>query len=227
MILLFLFGVKKKKLTKRKNTGFRFEAAPEQFSSEAQELASLKQPALLFAEIHSYTFRLKTKAGFFISSNPCKMHDSNNSSKQSSLFVRIYSYTFRLKTKAGFFLSHRIPAKCTILIHRNNLHCSSESVPTLFAPKLRPDFFVSSNPCKKHDSNSSEQSSLFVRICSYTFRIKTEAGTFYLFKQFPTVRFRKSESNRREYRVVRTCHIPFRKGCRLPTYRQRTSAAWQ
>ena len=68
MILLFLFGVKKKKLTKRKNTGFRFEAAPEQLSSEAQELASLKQPALLFAEIHSYTFRLKTKAGFFISS---------------------------------------------------------------------------------------------------------------------------------------------------------------
>ena len=65
MILLFLFGVKKKKLTKRKNTGFRFEAAPEQFSSEAQELASLKQPALLFAEIHSYTFRLKTKAGTF------------------------------------------------------------------------------------------------------------------------------------------------------------------
>ena len=103
MILLFLFDVKKKKLTKRKNTGFRFEAAPEQLSSEAQELASLKQPALLFAEIHSYTFRLKTKAGFFISSNPCKMHDSNNSSKQSSLFVRIYSYTFRLKTKAGFF----------------------------------------------------------------------------------------------------------------------------
>ena len=113
MILLFLFGVKKKKLTKRKNTGFRFEAAPEQLSSEAQELAPLKQPALLFAEIHSYTFRLKTKA-----------------------------------------------------------------------------------------------------------------GTFYLFKQFPTVRFRKSESNRREYRVVRTCHIPFRKGCKLPTYRQRTSAAW-
>ena len=31
MILLFLFGVKKKKLTKRKNTGFRFEAAPEPF----------------------------------------------------------------------------------------------------------------------------------------------------------------------------------------------------
>ena len=102
MILLFLFGVKKKKLTKRKNTGFRFEAAPEQLSSEAQELASLKQPALLFAEIHSYTFRLKTKAGFFISSNPCKMHDSD-SSEQSSLFVRICSYTFRPKTKAGFF----------------------------------------------------------------------------------------------------------------------------
>ena len=100
MILLFLFGVKKKKLTKRKNTGFRFEAAPEQLSSEAQELASLKQPALLFAEIHSYTFRLKTKAGTFC-------------------------------------------------------------------------------------------------------------------------------PNRREYRVVRTCHIPFRKGCKLPTYRQRTSAAWR
>ena len=133
------------------------------------------------------------------------MHDSD-SSEQSSLFVRICS---------------------SILIHRNNLHCSSESVPTLFAPKLRPDFFVSSNPCKKHDSNSSEQSSLFVRICSYTFRIKTEAGTFCLFKRFPTVRFRKSESNRREYRVVKIYHSPSPKEYILPTYRQRTSAAWQ
>ena len=49
MILLFLFAVKKKKLTKRKNTGFRFETAPERISSEAQELAPLKQPAFLFA----------------------------------------------------------------------------------------------------------------------------------------------------------------------------------
>ena len=56
MILLFLFGVKKKKITKRKNTGFRFEAAPEQLSSEAQELAPLKQPALLLAESCSCTF---------------------------------------------------------------------------------------------------------------------------------------------------------------------------
>ena len=114
MILLFLFGVKKKKLTKRKNTGFRFEAAPEQLSSEAQELASLKQPALLFAEIHSYTFR-----------------------------------------------------------------------------------------------------------------IKTEAGTFCLFKRFPTVRFRKSESNRREYRVVKTYHSPSPKEYILPTCRLHTSVAWR
>ena len=55
MISLYLFDVKKIELTK-KNTGFRFEAAPEQILPEAQELASFKQPALLFAEIHSYTF---------------------------------------------------------------------------------------------------------------------------------------------------------------------------
>jgi hypothetical protein len=39
----------KKKITKRKTAGFRFEAATKRFPSEAQELASLKQPALLFA----------------------------------------------------------------------------------------------------------------------------------------------------------------------------------
>ena len=140
MILLFLFGVKKKKLTKRKNTGFRFEAAPEQLSSEAQELASLKQPALLFAEIHSYTFRLKTKAGFFISSNPCKMHDSNNSSKQSSLFVRIHSYTFRLKTKAGFFISSN-PCK----MHNSDSSEQSSLFVRIcsytFRPKTKAGFF--------------------------------------------------------------------------------------
>ena len=47
--LLFLFDVKKKKITKRKITGFRSEAAAKRFPSEAQELASLRQPALLFA----------------------------------------------------------------------------------------------------------------------------------------------------------------------------------
>ena len=152
MILLFLFGVKKKKLTKRKNTGFRFEAAPEQFSSEAQELASLKQPALL---------------------------------SRRKLFLHFFASKLRPD-----FLSHRIPAKCTILIiHRNNLHCSSESIPTLFASKLRPDFFVPSNPCKMHDSDSSEQSSLFVRICSYTFRPKTKAGFFCLIESLQKARF--------------------------------------
>ena len=38
--LLFLFGVKKKKITKRKNAGFRFEAATKRFPTEAQELAN-------------------------------------------------------------------------------------------------------------------------------------------------------------------------------------------
>ena len=47
--LLFLFDAKKKKVTKRKTAGFRFEAATNRFPAEAQELASLKQPALLFA----------------------------------------------------------------------------------------------------------------------------------------------------------------------------------
>ena len=88
------------------------------------------------------------------------------------------------------FLSHRIPAKCTILIiHRNNLHCSSESIPTLFASKLRPDFFVPSNPCKMHDSDSSEQSSLFAEIHSYTFRPKTKAGFFCLIESLQKARF--------------------------------------
>ena len=47
--LLFLFDAKKKKVTKRKPAGFRFEAATNRFPAEAQELASLRQPALLFA----------------------------------------------------------------------------------------------------------------------------------------------------------------------------------
>ncbi|MCD7817346.1 MAG: hypothetical protein LUH12_11930 [Bacteroides sp.] len=49
-------GGQKKKVTKRKTAGFRFEAAPKRFSSEAQELASLKQPALLFAGNRFFAF---------------------------------------------------------------------------------------------------------------------------------------------------------------------------
>ena len=63
VLLLFLLGVQKKKVTKRKNAGFRFEAATKCFPSEAQELASLRQPALLFAGLLFSAFRLKTKAG--------------------------------------------------------------------------------------------------------------------------------------------------------------------
>ncbi|HJG76351.1 hypothetical protein [Phocaeicola barnesiae] len=47
--LLFLFAAKKKKVTKRKTAGCCFEAAANRFPAEAQELASLRQPALLFA----------------------------------------------------------------------------------------------------------------------------------------------------------------------------------
>ncbi|WP_455996680.1 hypothetical protein [Phocaeicola barnesiae] len=57
--LLFLFDVKKKKVTKRKTTGFRFEAAAKRFPSEAQELASLRQPALLFAGLRFSAFSLQ------------------------------------------------------------------------------------------------------------------------------------------------------------------------
>lgn len=56
MILLFLFGVKKKKVTKRKNTGFRLEAASKRLPTEAQELTSLRQPALLLVEIRFFAF---------------------------------------------------------------------------------------------------------------------------------------------------------------------------
>ena len=105
MILLFLFGVKKKKLTKRKNTGFRFEAAPEQLSSEAQELASLKQPALLFAEIHSYTFRLKTKAGIsFIPLNLCKKYDTASLKQSSFLTSESIPALFASKLRPDFFV---------------------------------------------------------------------------------------------------------------------------
>ena len=54
--LLFLFGVKKKKITKRKNAGCSFVAAAKCLPAEAQELASLKQPALLFAVFHFFAF---------------------------------------------------------------------------------------------------------------------------------------------------------------------------
>jgi hypothetical protein len=49
-------GVQKKKVTKRKTAGFRFEPATKWLPSEAQELASLKQPALLFDGFHFFAF---------------------------------------------------------------------------------------------------------------------------------------------------------------------------
>ena len=88
MILLFLFGVKKKKLTKRKNTGFRFEAAPEQLSSEAQELASLKQPALLFAVLCFSAFRSETEDGIF---GGCRSSPLAKSLRNFVLFVVLLS----------------------------------------------------------------------------------------------------------------------------------------
>ena len=55
-LLLFLLGVQKKKVTKRKAAGFRFESATNRFPVEAQELASLKQPALLLTGIRFFAF---------------------------------------------------------------------------------------------------------------------------------------------------------------------------
>ena len=58
VLLLFLLGVQKKKVTKRKNAGFRLGTAPKRFPAEAetQELASLKQPAFLLAALRSSAF---------------------------------------------------------------------------------------------------------------------------------------------------------------------------
>ncbi|WP_294589449.1 hypothetical protein [uncultured Phocaeicola sp.] len=56
MVLLFLFDGKKKKVTKRKTTGGSFEAAAKCSPAEAQELAALRQPALLFAGDRFYAF---------------------------------------------------------------------------------------------------------------------------------------------------------------------------
>ncbi|MBS5539427.1 MAG: hypothetical protein KHX52_03485 [Phocaeicola plebeius] len=65
MFLLFLFGGKKKKVTKRKTAVCSFEPAAKLRSSEAQELASLKQPALLFAVLCFSAFRSETEDGIF------------------------------------------------------------------------------------------------------------------------------------------------------------------
>jgi hypothetical protein len=56
MLLLFLLGGQKKKITKRKTAGFRFEAATNCSPSETQELASLRQPAFLFAGKRFFAF---------------------------------------------------------------------------------------------------------------------------------------------------------------------------
>ncbi|WP_308769480.1 hypothetical protein [uncultured Bacteroides sp.] len=65
LLLLFLFGGKKKKVTKRKTAVCSFKAAARLRSAEAQELASLKQPALLFAVLRFSAFRLETEDGIF------------------------------------------------------------------------------------------------------------------------------------------------------------------
>jgi len=65
LLLLFLFGGKKKKVTKRKTAVCSFKAAARLHPAEAQELASLKQPALLFAVLRFSAFRLETEDGIF------------------------------------------------------------------------------------------------------------------------------------------------------------------
>jgi hypothetical protein len=65
LLLLFLFGGKKKKVTKRKTAVCSFGPAAKLRPSEAQELASLKQPALLFAVLCFSAFRSETEDGIF------------------------------------------------------------------------------------------------------------------------------------------------------------------
>jgi len=57
LLLLFLFGGKKKKVTKRKNRRLQFRTGCE---------ASLKQPALLFAVLCFSAFRSETEDGIFL-----------------------------------------------------------------------------------------------------------------------------------------------------------------
>ncbi|WP_294590642.1 hypothetical protein [uncultured Phocaeicola sp.] len=66
LVLLFLFAGKKKKITKRKTAVCSFKAAARLRTTEAQELASLKQPALLFAVLRFSAFRLETEDGIFL-----------------------------------------------------------------------------------------------------------------------------------------------------------------
>ncbi|WP_195204662.1 hypothetical protein [Phocaeicola plebeius] len=65
LLLLFLLAAKKKKVTKRKTAVCSFGPAAKLRSSEAQELASLKQPALLFAVLCFSAFRSETEDGIF------------------------------------------------------------------------------------------------------------------------------------------------------------------
>jgi len=65
LLLLFLFGGKKKKVTKRKTAVCSFGPAAKLRSSEAQELALLKQPALLFAVLCFSAFQSETEDGIF------------------------------------------------------------------------------------------------------------------------------------------------------------------
>ncbi|WP_440440653.1 hypothetical protein [Phocaeicola plebeius] len=65
LLLLFLFAAKKKKVTKRKTAVCSFGLAAKLRSSEAQELALLKQPALLFAVLCFSAFRSETEDGIF------------------------------------------------------------------------------------------------------------------------------------------------------------------
>ncbi|WP_418573243.1 hypothetical protein, partial [Phocaeicola sp.] len=52
-------------VTKRKTAVCSFKAAARLHPAEAQELASLKQPALLFAVLRFSAFRLETEDGIF------------------------------------------------------------------------------------------------------------------------------------------------------------------
>ena len=84
LLLLFLFGGKKKKVTKRKTAVCSFGPAVKLRSSEAQELASLKQPALLFAVLCFSAFRSETEDGIF---GGCRSSPLAKSLRSFVLFV--------------------------------------------------------------------------------------------------------------------------------------------
>ena len=107
VLLLFLLGVQKKKVTKRKNAGFRLGTAPKRFPAETQELASLRSNSLRFFSPLSAPplFRPQTKAGtIFLCRDARSVRPKTNHLYTGFLIIptqRVKEYMHELKVSSS------------------------------------------------------------------------------------------------------------------------------